>query len=39
LVKKIVEQNGGDIQVESEFGEYTCFSFTVPKIVEQGEKQ
>ena len=39
LVKKIVEQNGGEIQVESEFGEYTCFSFTVPKIVEQGEKQ
>lgn len=31
LVKKIVEQNGGSIWVESEFGEYTCFNFTVPK--------
>ncbi|MBT5631898.1 MAG: PAS domain-containing protein [Nitrospina sp.] len=31
LVKKVVEQNGGKIWVESEFGEYTCFNFTVPK--------
>jgi signal transduction histidine kinase len=38
LVKRIVEQNGGDIQVESEFGEYTCFSFTVPKIAEKGRR-
>ncbi|MBT3921757.1 MAG: PAS domain-containing protein [Nitrospina sp.] len=38
LVKKIVEQNGGEIQVESEFGEYTCFSFTVPKMVEKGRR-
>ncbi len=38
LVKKIVEQNGGDIRVESEFGEYTCFSFTVPKKVEKRRK-
>lgn len=33
LVKKIVEQNGGKIQVESEVGSFTCFSFTVPKAV------
>jgi len=31
LVKKIVEQNGGKVEVESEFGEFACFSFTVPK--------
>jgi PAS domain S-box-containing protein len=31
LVKKIVEQNRGSIWVESEFGEYTCFNFTVRK--------
>jgi PAS domain S-box-containing protein len=29
IVKKIVEQNGGKVWVESEIGEYTCFSFTV----------
>ncbi len=33
LVKKIVEQNGGKVQVESEIGEFTCFSFTVRKTV------
>ncbi len=33
VVKKIVEQNGGQVWVESEVGEYTCFSFTVPKNV------
>ncbi|MBC8288155.1 MAG: PAS domain S-box protein [Nitrospinae bacterium] len=33
LVKKIVEQNGGKIQVESEFGSFTRFRFTVPKVV------
>jgi PAS domain S-box-containing protein len=31
LVKKVVERNGGKVWVESEFGAYTCFSFTVPK--------
>lgn len=34
LVKKIVEQNGGKVQVESEIGEFTRFSFTVPKTVQ-----
>ena len=33
LVKKIVEQNGGKVQVESEVGEFTRFSFTVSKTV------
>lgn len=33
LVKKIVEQNGGGIQVESEVGEFAAFKFTVPKKV------
>ncbi|MBC8283908.1 MAG: PAS domain-containing protein [Nitrospinae bacterium] len=32
LVKKIVEQNGGRVWVESEVGKYSCFKFTVPKI-------
>ncbi|MBT5551602.1 MAG: PAS domain S-box protein [Nitrospina sp.] len=36
LVKKIVEQNGGRVWVESEFGEYTCFNFTVPKELKGG---
>jgi PAS domain S-box-containing protein len=36
LVKKIVEQNGGRVWVESEYGEFTCFSFTVPKKVKGG---
>lgn len=36
LVKKIVEQNGGEIQVESEFGEFTSFSLTVPKKYKGG---
>jgi len=31
LVKKIVEQNGGKVWVESEVGKFTCFKFTVPK--------
>ncbi len=33
VVKKIVEQNGGKVWVESEVDEYTRFSFTVPKNV------
>ncbi len=33
LVKKIVEQNGGRVWVESEVGKFTCFKFTVPKNV------
>jgi len=33
LVKKIVEQNGGKVKVESDIGKFTCFSFTVPKTV------
>ncbi|MBN4079749.1 PAS domain-containing protein, partial [bacterium AH-315-C08] len=32
LVKKIVEQNGGRVWVESEVGKFTCFKFTIPKI-------
>ncbi len=31
LVKKIVEQNGGRVWVESEVNKFTCFKFTVPK--------
>ncbi len=33
LVKKIVEQNGGKIYVESEVGKFSQFRFTVPKMV------
>ena len=33
LVKKIIDQNGGNIWVESEYGEYSCFSFTIPRTV------
>ena len=31
LCKKVIEQHGGNIWVESEFGQYTCFYFTIPK--------
>jgi two-component system, LuxR family, sensor kinase FixL len=31
LIKKIVEQNGGKVWVESEVGKFTRFNFTVPK--------
>jgi PAS domain S-box-containing protein len=31
LVKKIVEQNGGKVWVESEVGKFTSFKFTTPK--------
>ncbi|MFT4577261.1 MAG: PAS domain S-box-containing protein [Nitrospinales bacterium] len=31
LVKKIVEQNGGRVWVESEVGKFTSFKFTTPK--------
>jgi len=30
IVKAIVEQHGGEIQVESTFGEGSCFSFSLP---------
>lgn len=33
LVKKIVEQNGGEINVKSEVGKFSEFRFTVPKMV------
>ncbi len=36
LVKKIVEQNGGRVWVESEVNEFTCFKFTVPKLTQTG---
>jgi signal transduction histidine kinase len=36
LVKKIVEQSGGRVWVESEVNEFTCFKFTVPKIIQTG---
>ena len=32
LCKKIVEQHGGKIWVESEYGKCTCFIFTIPKV-------
>jgi PAS domain S-box-containing protein len=38
LVKKIVEQNGGKVWVESEYGEFTCFNFTVRKSSRGGSK-
>ena len=30
IVKSIAEQHGGDVSVESEQGEGTCFTFTLP---------
>ena len=35
IVKAIVEQHGGEIQVESTFGEGSCFSFSLPLAKEQ----
>lgn len=34
LVRKIVEQNGGKVWVESEVDKFTCFKFTIPKIIQ-----
>ena len=35
IVKAIVEQHGGEIKVESTFGEGSCFSFSLPLAKEQ----
>jgi signal transduction histidine kinase len=32
IVKSIAESHGGDVRVESEVGQGTCFTFTVPLI-------
>ena len=32
IVKAIVEQHGGEITVESKFGDGSCFSFSLPLI-------
>ncbi len=32
VVKKIVEENGGKVWVESTEGEGCCFYFTIPKV-------
>ncbi len=37
LVKRIVEENGGEIILESEEGEGACFSFTWPKYITENE--
>ena len=32
LVKEIIEQHGGDVEVESEIGSGSKFSFTLPRL-------
>jgi len=36
IVKQVVEQHGGSIQVESKYGEGTIFTFTMPIKVKNG---
>ena len=36
IVKSIIEQHGGQVGVESEFGKGSCFSFQLPVIINKG---
>jgi len=38
LVKRMVEAHGGKIQVESQMGAGSCFSFTLPKTIRSSPK-